>query len=133
LLNALQVQDGSGDVHLVPEKQQYMAGETVRIRISGKAGEPLSVASLLLGGIPGAEGVKEITPGSDGTAILDVPLPRAIATGSYPFRCGERSVNVDVRGTETKILDRRRAAFILESDLERGDPVHMVSGGVPSG
>jgi len=108
LLNALQVQDGSGDVHLVPEKQQYMAGETVRIRISGKAGEPLSVASLLLpGGIPGAEGVKEITPGSDGTAILDVPLPRAIATGSYPFRCGERSVNVDVRGTETKILDRR--------------------------
>ncbi len=36
LLNALQVQDRSGKVLLLPEKQQYEAGETVRIRISGK-------------------------------------------------------------------------------------------------
>ncbi|MBP9027819.1 MAG: carboxypeptidase regulatory-like domain-containing protein [Aminivibrio sp.] len=108
LLNALQVQNGSGSVLLVPEKQQYGAGETVRIRISGKAGEPLSIASLLLpGGTGGAEGVKEVIPGADGTAILDVPLPRAMATGSYPFRCGDQSVNVDIRGAETKILDRR--------------------------
>ena len=30
-----------------------------------------------------------------------------MATGSDPFRCGDQSVNVDIRGAETKILDRR--------------------------
>lgn len=107
LLNALQVQDSSGNVLLLPEKQQYGAGETVRVRISGKGGEFLSVASPLIpGGTSGAEGVKEVIPGADGTAILELPLPRAIATGSYPLRCGGYSVNIDVRGVETKILDR---------------------------
>ncbi len=116
LLNALQVQDRSGKVLLLPEKQQYEAGETVRIRISGKEGDPLSVSSPLIpGGTPGTEGVKEVIPGADGTAILELVLPRAIATGSYPFRCGGFSVNVDVRGIETKILDR-----YLEEDEEDG-------------
>lgn len=116
LLNALQVQDRSGKVLLLPEKQQYEAGETVRIRISGKGGDPLSVSSPLIpGGTAGTEGVKEVIPGADGTAILELVLPRAIATGSYPFRCGGFSVNVDVRGIETKILDR-----YLEEDGEDG-------------
>lgn len=116
LLNALQVQDRSGKVLLLPEKQQYEAGETVRIRISGKEGDPLSVSSPLIpGGTAGTEGVKEVIPGADGTAILELVLPRAIATGSYPFRCGGFSVNVDVRGIETKILDR-----YLEEDGEDG-------------
>lgn len=107
LLNALQVQDSSGNVLLLPEKQQYVAGETVRVRISGKGGESLSVASPLIpGGASCAEGVKEVIPGADGTAILELPLPRAIATGSYPLGCSGYSVNIDVRGVETKILDR---------------------------
>ena len=29
-----------------------------------------------------------------------------MATGSYPFKCGDLVLNVDVRGVETKILDR---------------------------
>jgi len=117
LLNALQVQDKSGSVLLLPERQQYAAGETIRIRISGRQGETISVSSSLLpGGSPGADGVKEVVPGTDGTAILEVPLPRAIASGSYTFKCGDMAVNVDIRGVETKILDRN-----LQEDGETGE------------
>lgn len=117
LLNALQVQDKSGRVVMLPDRQQYAAGETIRIRISGKEGETVSISSSLLpGGSPGSDGTKEVVPGVDGTAILEVPLPRAMATGSYPFKCGDLVLNVDVRGVETKILDRT-----MREDRETGE------------
>jgi len=117
LLNALQVQDKSGRVVMLPDRQQYAAGETIRIRISGKEGETISISSPLLpGGSPGSDGTKEVVPGVDGTAILEVPLPRAMATGSYPFKCGDLVLNVDVRGVETKILDRT-----MREDRETGE------------
>ncbi|NLK18527.1 MAG: carboxypeptidase regulatory-like domain-containing protein, partial [Synergistaceae bacterium] len=117
LLNALPVRDRSAAVLMIPDRQQYNAGETVKLKIIGKGGDVFSVSSPLIPGkSAGEEGVIEALANTEGIAFIEAALPAGLATGVYPFRCGGYSAEVDVRGLEARILDRR-----LEEDVGSGE------------
>ena len=108
LIDAIPVRDLSEGVLMIPDKQQYSAGDTVRLKIRGGEEEkPVLYSVLLPGGAPGREGKAETSPDGEGIASIEIPLPKKLATGSYIFRCGNSAVTVDVRGIEVKVLDRR--------------------------
>lgn len=117
LLNALSVRDRSAAALMLPDRQQYNAGETVKLKIIGKGGDAFSVSSPLIPGkSAGEEGVIEALANTEGIAFIEAALPAGLATGVYPFRCGGYSAEVDVRGLEARILDRR-----LEEDVGSGE------------
>jgi 5-hydroxyisourate hydrolase-like protein (transthyretin family) len=115
LINALPVLDGGRETLLLPDKTQYRAGETIKLRISGAAKETVTLTSgLFRQGAEGAES-RTITLGDDGTGAVAIPLPGTMPTGTHEIRCGDASVDIDIRGYETKVIDRR-----VETDAETG-------------
>ena len=115
LINAIPVPDGGREVLLLPDKAQYRAGETIKLRVSGAAKETVTLTSGLFRRGAQAGESREITLGDDGTGAVAIPLPGTMPTGTHEIRCGDAAVEIDIRGYETKVLDRR-----VETDTETG-------------
>ena len=115
LINAIPVLDGGREVLLLPDKAQYRAGETIKLRVSGAAKETVTLTSGLFRRGAQAGESREITLGDDGTGAVAIPLPGTMPTGTHEIRCGDAAVEIDIRGYETKVLDRR-----VETDTETG-------------
>ncbi len=110
LIDAIPVPDAGRDVLLLPDKPRYSAGETIRLRVSGT---PKGAVSLVSDLFPGSD--REITLDDSGNGSVAIPLPTSMPTGTHTIRCGNATADIDIRGYETKILDRR-----IEPDAETG-------------
>ncbi len=107
LINALPVYDDGAELLIMPDKQQYAAGETIRLSLRGKPDETVMLSSPLLPkGSGQKEGTVSLTLDTDGSAVFDVAAPSVLPTGTYEFNSEKASLGVDIRGYETRILYR---------------------------
>jgi len=100
-LNAIYIHRG-GKTQAVPDKQQYRAGDRVKLQITGDPNEILMLSCPLW------KGAAEIKLSLEGRAEYEFALPGRMLTGSYQIDVPDKiAIPIDVRGMEMTIKGKK--------------------------